>query len=146
LHDLVGDGAGAGETGGFLLDVDEGVIPGGAVGALEDHVRQGSLGGEAGGDVESTGFGQDGRGDGILFPYAQPPAAFGRGEDIDEGEGVVGEDLVDEFREPAGGGFFQGLEAGFRLQEETGGMEGGGGNLGLGKFEADLVETPNGVS
>jgi hypothetical protein len=58
----------------------------------------------------------------------------------------VGEDLVDEFRETAGGGFFQGLEAGFRLQEETGGMEGGGGNLGLGKFEGDRVEHPNGVS
>jgi hypothetical protein len=53
---------------------------------------------------------------------------------------------VDVFRESAGGGFFQGLEAGFRLQEKTGGMEGGGGKLGLEELEAGRVEKPNGVS
>lgn len=44
LGDLVGDGVAAGNAGGFFLDVDEGVVGGGAGGAAE-------------GDVGERGFG-----------------------------------------------------------------------------------------
>jgi hypothetical protein len=53
---------------------------------------------------------------------------------------------VDEFRETAGGGFFQGLEEGLRRQEKTGGVECGGRNLGLEDLDVGRVETPNVVS
>jgi hypothetical protein len=136
LDDLVGEGAGAGYAGVFLLDVDEGVVGGGAGGAAEGDIGQRGCRVESGGDVESAGF-REGRG--IPLPNAEAPAALRGWQDLDVCESIIGENLVDVFRESAGGRLFQGGKCCLGLEEEDGGVEGGGGNLGLEEIEVDLA-------